>query len=1051
MPLEPLESLELSPDPEEAAQQYLLFRHYARETFQSFLSNLNSDSLRWLEQQFEKHDGELDISTFLEICPKVFPKPAYPEITRQDEQDFIVQLAGKMLFEDIDVDQSGGADWMEFVEFVCAISECLRIQADQGAGTQFDFYKVDEVQAPYRPTITKCHFDKLFYWPEHPAESVVVFEEGQSGFHLHRPTTMQRRRRVDGHRSDLLDAAYLPDPFEWTVTSGNDKLLCFWDAGWNMVKKWSLKGDRAKNELDLVVGSLCWCHEIKALYFADHRDQFSDKIQAWRINDLMAVRESVKPFRPDKALEFQTGHTKSVQSIIWMGPLQTLATASLDKTVRIFDVVQMERTHKLEGHSKGVTCLEYAPSHQILLSGGFDNIISMWDPGAGTRFHTLRGHECSITGICAVPDTEHEIMSIDLNSTVRLWDIRRLACVQSFHATDTQAEKAGEMEPLEPRALCPISRDRVLISGRRMVVFDRNASQPQLTADSPIMAMVFSSRKLEIATSVKDSIRIWCALTGKLLTVHNHVIGGNITSMSLGLGQRRVFLGADNGEINVINFACGAPLKSLTPHSHEVTEIQCVPGKVLSLSTADKLIKVHDDTNPQKATVLKTIDISGAGSVVRMHHDHEKILVGVSEDGVFWYAMDFAKQVSNTTRSAVQHTVRDGSRDEDGRLQRAPVSCCRYLKSAPLIVTTDSEACAVFWSVQPLLPYEFFTKVELNLVSKASPAQNPLEPSAAVGITSMTTSWPDEDLLIVGTETGMLGCINIQPIVRKAQAQRDEILYRKEHGEAADVISGRIFEKMPKPRNSIEYVYGMANEWLVERAHRGSVEQIIFCKHKPPIILTLGFDVRVCIWCPQTGDALGTLEQGLAEGLSYERLSQWRFPIDAHEQVKLDLDDLAKAAVASEEGSEADASSVRSVSKEKPIEKVDRLDAGSAAGRSVSRAGSTTSDPTRRMRRSQSSPGLGGNAARHRLPKKYDFSSKAVSRLYNKKDRSQDVNWLAGPLSPAYVDYCGGQLPALQSGLRRPNQARHGGEVVKAARRLSAALNSVASSHDLRV
>mmetsp|Transcript_65248 Transcript_65248/g.123581 ORF Transcript_65248/g.123581 Transcript_65248/m.123581 type:complete len:1044 (+) Transcript_65248:93-3224(+) len=1040
------QNLKLKEDYDQASQQYLLLRHYARETFQSFLSNLNSDSLRWLEQQFEHHDGELNISTFLDICPTVFPKPRYPEFPNPEEQDFIVQLAGKMLFEDIDVDQSGGADWMEFVEFVCAISECLRIAAEQGSSTQFEFHKVEEVQAPYRPTITKCHFDKLFFWPAHPAESIVVFEEGQSGFHLHRPTTMQRKRRVDGHRSDLLDATFLPDPFEWTVTSGNDKMLCFWDAGWNSVKKWSLKGDPKKGELDAVAGALCWCDEIKALYFTDHRDQFSDKLQAWRIRDFMAVRESEKPFKPERALEFSTGHTKSVQCMTWMGPLQCLATASLDKSIRIFDLVQMERTQVLEGHSKGLTCLEYAPSHQILLSGGFDNIISMWDPGAGIRFHTLHGHECSVTGICAVPDTEHEILSVDLNSVVKLWDVRRLACVQSFNATDQQAERAGELEPLEPRALCPLSRDRLLISGRRMEIFERDASQPQLSADSSIMAMVFSSRKLEIATSVKNYVRIWCALTGKLLTVHNNVIEGNITAMSLGLGERRCFIGSDTGEINVINFACGAPLKSLIPHEHEVTEIQCIPGKVLTLSTADKKIKVHDDTNPQKATVLKVIDVSSAGAVVRFSHDHEKLLVGCSEEGIFWFAMDFAKQVSNSTRAIVQHTARDGSREPDGSLAKAPASCVRYFETAPLIVSSDSEACIIFWSISPLLPFEFFTKMELALTStKQSPVP------VAVGITSFALSWPDEDLLIVGTEHGTVACINIQPIVQKAKSLAKEIIYRKEHGEAADVISGRIFDKLAKPKNSPEYVYPMPNKWIVERAHRGSVEQIIFCKHRPPIVLTLGFDVRVCIWSPETGEALGTLEQGLAEGLAYERLTKWRFPIDARAQVAEDLEALAKAAVPSEEGSEEDAGSVRSA--EKPP------DAGSAAGRSRSnsRAGSAKSGKSggsqagRGMTRSQSSPGGLAMKSGKRLPKKYDFSSKATTKVYNVKGRPKGVDWLAGPLAPTYVDFCGSQLPALQSGLRRQKNAKEGAEVVKAARRLSAALNTVPSSMDLRL
>jgi hypothetical protein len=337
----PIEDLQLSEDPEEAAAQYVKLRQYARETFQSFLRNLNSKSLRWLEQQFEDNEGELDIKTFLDICPKVFPKPKYSEFPWPEQQEFIIALAGKMLFEDIDVDQSSGADWMEFVEFVCAIAEMLRIQADEGSGTQFDF-RESSLSLPYRPQITKCLYDQMFYWPSHPADSVVIFEEGQAGFHLHRHQNLQRKKRCDGHRSDLLAAAFMPDPFEWCVTSGNDKQVCFWDSAFNVVKKWKMPKH--------TVNTLCWCPEIQALYFGT---EHSSKIHAWRITDMMKVRESEEAFEPVKKLELKTGHTKAIQSVLWMSQLKCIATASLDASVRIFDLVQMQKNTRAEGPLEG--------------------------------------------------------------------------------------------------------------------------------------------------------------------------------------------------------------------------------------------------------------------------------------------------------------------------------------------------------------------------------------------------------------------------------------------------------------------------------------------------------------------------------------------------------------------------------------------------------------------------------------------------------------------------------------------------------------------------
>eukprot|EP00929_Paragymnodinium_shiwhaense_P063026 TRINITY_DN31519_c0_g1_i1.p1 TRINITY_DN31519_c0_g1~~TRINITY_DN31519_c0_g1_i1.p1 ORF type:complete len:1082 (-),score=262.73 TRINITY_DN31519_c0_g1_i1:157-3366(-) len=1059
-PLEELPSL--SQDPETASKQYVKLREYARETFQSFLRNLNSQTLKSIEHNFNENDGEMDMSSFLEMCPIVFPKPNYADFPNQEEQQFIVQLAGKMLFEDVDVDQSHGADWMEFVNFVFAVGETIRLQAEEGSATQFDFFE-SPLAVPYRPSVTKCGFDKLFYWPNHPIDNVVVFEECQSGFHLHKLKTLQRRKRAEGHRSDLLSATFLPE-FGCVVTSGNDKLLCFWDSGFNLIKRW---------KLDKVVGALCWCPDIWALYFTHQSDANLDrssmnvKLQAWRIREMMAVRVSEKPFEADDNVMFETGHTEAVQQILWLGPSQCLATCSLDTTVRIFDVVKMTRTHIFSGHTKGVTCLEYCPRLQLLLSGGFNNYICMWDVGAGVRYHKLTGHTCSIIAICAVLDTDNEVITCDLHGTVKVWDLRRLACVQSFHATDLQAEKSGELEALEPRAMIPLSRDRILISGRRMVVWDREFSQPQLSADDRIMAIAFSHRKFEIATSVKNGIRIWCALTGNIVAVHKNVTETNITALSLGLGERRCFVGADNGQLQVINFACGASLKALTPHACEVSQIVCVPDKIVTLSTRERLLRIHDDTNPEKAAVLKTVDLSDLEPITCISLDHDEMVCGGCADGeVVWIALSFAKQVAGSGRCTVKH---NGS-----------ISSVMYFKTVPLVATADSDSTIIFWSVAPLRPYEFFCRLTLNLAPDAEnePGKK-VSNAGTIPITSMSFS-SDEGFLVVGTEVGSLACIDVSEVVKSAHDQRQEILYKKKHGQAEDITSGKIFESMPKPDDSDAYNHFLDNKWMVKKAHRGSVDQVIFCTElKRPAIVSLGFDVRVCIWEPETGQFLGTLEQGLPEGLVYKRLSPWRFPIDAHEQVREEMEALAKAAEPEEEADDDDAGSSKSSagsgggleqqsnagSQRRPGSAGSRASAaGSAQGQPGKQASKNTAgsaaEANRQLSKSNSAPNVrqvsgagsgptlrkgAGHQSSGRLDKMPNFSGTRSRLLVGPRHRQvkMDADWFAGPLAPDFArkSKC---LPVLNSGMMRHEmkQAQRK-DLVSAACRLSEALGSL--------
>mmetsp|Transcript_42119 Transcript_42119/g.111285 ORF Transcript_42119/g.111285 Transcript_42119/m.111285 type:complete len:890 (-) Transcript_42119:142-2811(-) len=837
----------LSEDPEEARVKYVKLRQAVRELFEIFLRNLNLKSLHALEQQFNSK-GDLQIGDFLRVFMRVFPQPDPLVWTDRGERLFIVQLAIRLLFESMDVDNGGEVSWQEFVEFVCAIAEELRLKAAEESGQTFEFH-TSKVVAPFKPYVTRCVFDQVYYWPEHPSDSAIIFEEGQTGFNLHRPSNMQRKRRVDGHSGELLAAVYMPAPYEWVVTSANDKTICFWDSTFMLIKKWSL---------DQVMGALCWCHEIGVLYAAEH---FTEKFRAWRINDPLSMRACEGALKPDKTynLSNASGHTKAVQSICWLGNMTSLATASLDGKVVIYDLVLKKRAHVLTNHKKGVCFLAFCPKNHMLLSGGFDSFICIWDPGAGILTHMLEEHDCSLAGLCYVPATDYEFVSVDFDGMVKHWDVRRLVCLQSWSASDKVAEKAGDLEALDPRAICALGPNRILITGRRMVVFDRDCIDPHVTTDWPINAIAFNQTRIEIVTPIKNDIYVWCALTGELLTVHDNLTEGMITAVTLGLGERRFFLGADDGQIQVVNYACGAKLKVLTPHTCEVTQIECIPEKVVTLSTAEKLIMVHDDNDPIKSVVLKRIDVSSAGSIIQMAMDHAHgIIAAATEDGeVVWLSSEFAKQVSDSESCVVQHNT--------------AVGCVRYFEKAPLMVTADAEASVIFWSVPPLRTYDFFRKVTIRGCAKSRT------------ITSLNMD-PDEELLYVGLDSGELYAVGISQFCAIAKQQEADVKRLKKAGMRQDLI----FDSMPKPIDSPDYVFELDAMWCVDKAHKGMIDTIIVCKRRVPVVLTLGTDQCVRIWGYDSGDALGTVEQGLPEGLAWERLSPWRFPMDALEELEQD-------------------------------------------------------------------------------------------------------------------------------------------------------------------
>ena len=128
------------------------------------------------------------------------------------------------------------------------------------------------------------------------------------------------------------------------------------------------------------------------------------------------------------------GHSRGINEVAWSkGGDPFVATASDDKTLRLWDAQTGDALVEFRGHDNFVFCTQFNGPSNMLVSGSFDETVKLWDVRSGECVSTLPAHSDPVTAVSFNRDGTC-VVSASHDGLIRIWDVATGECLKTIFA-----------------------------------------------------------------------------------------------------------------------------------------------------------------------------------------------------------------------------------------------------------------------------------------------------------------------------------------------------------------------------------------------------------------------------------------------------------------------------------------------------------------------------------------------------------------------------------------------------------------------------------------
>ncbi|MEP6486870.1 AAA-like domain-containing protein [Microcoleus vaginatus GB2-A3] len=278
-----------------------------------------------------------------------------------------------------------------------------------------------------------------------------------------------------------------------------------------------------------------------------------------------------------------TGHHQWVNSVSFSLTGDAIATASSDKTAKLWDL-QGNCLVTFTGHHQWVNSVSFSPTGDRIATASSDNTAKLWDL-QGNCLVTFSGHNNSVTSVCFSP-TGDRIATASIDKTAKLWDLQGNSLVTFTGHNDSVTSVC--FSPTGDR-LATASSDKTAklwdLQGNSLVTFH--------AYNDSVNSVSFSPTGDRIATALSNkTAKLWDLQDNSLVTFTGH--NDWVTSVCFSPTGDAIATASIDKTAKLWDLQ-GHDLMTFTGHNGSVNSVSFSPtGDAIATASDDKTAKLWD-------------------------------------------------------------------------------------------------------------------------------------------------------------------------------------------------------------------------------------------------------------------------------------------------------------------------------------------------------------------------------------------------------------------------------------------------------------------------